>query len=320
MMSDIRKSNEKRLEAYDVFGDPIKHAARWLLWLPEAQTLKAQKKSFLKYFTLPGKLAYDIFFFESEGILQKTQRGFPDVRFCDNNEQAYLTAKRLLGNTIGKKDNFEWLVLRDRREFWDGFPYDLYNLDFTGTCFPDNQPPFSNTFRAIDKIIRSHFSRNAFPFVVFLTMKALESETNEEAKTELKQNLETNRQNPNFTEEINSLIPDVESFVNNRFEDFILISIPKIICHLAEAYCDMEVKSRAKYARRRGSYFITKFVFKFTRRRRRTSLILNNPLYIRNVLNIFRLNYVKNINARCVDRTIKHSLAELQSSIKKKLE
>ena len=115
------------------------------------------------------------------------------------------------------------------------------------------------------------------------------------------------------------MIADVVFFVNYLFEDFLLIRIPNLIFHLAGAYCDVEVKSRAKYARQHGSYFITKFVFKFTRRRRRTSLSLNNPSYIRNVLNIFRLNHVKNINARCVNQTIKHSLAELKSSIKKKL-
>ena len=314
MTSDTKKINTRSVEAYLEFGDPIKHAARCLLWLPEAQALKTQKRRFLKYFTLPGKYAYDIFFFEKNEIVQKHTRGFPDVRFCDNNDQAYSTAKRLLGNTVGKKGNFEKLVLNNEKEFWDGFPYDLYNLDFTGTCFPDDQPPFSDTFVAIKQIIEHHVSENCFPFVVFLTMKALASETKDEAKEELKENIETNRSNANFTQQINNLIPNIESFIDTRFEDFIIISIPKIVCHLAQVHCNIETRKRAKYPRSNNAYFIVKFVFRFTRRRLR-SLRINNPTYINNVLSIIKLDNVKTIDNSCLNNEIRTSLIELKQHI-----
>lgn len=317
MKSDTKKVNERNVEAFSEFGGLIKHAARYLLWLPEANSLRIEKRRFLKYFTLPGKYAYDILFFERNGIIQRQGRGFPDVRFCDNNLQAYSTAKKLLGNTVGKKGNFEDLVLNNEREFWDSFPYDLYNLDFSGTCFPDDQPPFSDTFKAIVKIIKRHVSHNKFPFVVFLTMKALARETKDEAKEQLKENIETNRRDANFAQEVNSLIPNTENFANTRFVDFIIISIPKLICYLTKDYCDIEIRNRAKYSRTRqdgSSYFITKFIFKFIRRRQR-SLRIRNDRYVNNVLNIMRLDDVRTIDNSCINRNIRRSRDKLKQEI-----
>lgn len=318
MISDIKKINEKTLDIYSDFSGLIKHTARTLLWLPEAQLLKAERNRFLKYFTLPGKWAYDIFFFEIKGIVKRDKRGFPGVRFCDNNSKSYSEAKKLLGNTIGKKENFEKLVLENAQEFWEGFPYDIYNLDFSGTCFPNNQPPFSETFQAINKIILEHLSKNYFPFTIFLTIKAMESETNPEAKKELKGNIEINRRNVNFKKQINSFIPDTDDFITNNFVDFIIISVPKVICHLAENQCDLEIRARAKYARpndRHVNYYITKFVFKFTRRHYRRTLSIQNENYINNVLSIICLNNVKLINQSSITGSIKQSRRELMTHL-----
>ena len=311
--SDIKKINERTVDSYADFSGLIKHVARCILWLPEAKALKQEKNRPLRYFTLPGRYAYDIFYLEQEGIIAKDTRGFPNVRFCDNVPKSFSDAKLLLGNTIGKKANFERLVLEDQREFWDGFPYDIYNLDFCGTCFPDKQPPFSETFQAIEKIINKHVSENLFPFVIFLTMKAFDGETNPQAKLELIQNIEANRANSNLTQQITSIIPNTQNFANQNFTDFIIISVPKVICHLADSHCDLEVKARAKYSRSNkeiGNYFITKFVFKFTRRRQR-SLSVPSQNYIANVLNIMRLDNVMTIDNTLITDNIKRSSDEL---------
>lgn len=315
--SDIKKVNEKTVDAYSDFGGLIKHTARYILWLPEAKALRQEENRFLKYFTLPGKWAWDIFFLEKEGIIQRDTRGFSGVRFCDNNSKSYSDAKRLLGNTVGKKENFEKLVLEKQREFWDGFPYDIYNLDFCGTCFPDNQPPFSETFQAIEKIIEKHVEGNHFPFVIFLTMKAFDGETNPQAKEQLIQNIETNRANTSFAQQLATVIPDTQNFVAQSFTDFIVISVPKIICHLAERHCDLEVRSRAKYLRSNaaiGNFFITKFVFKFSRRRQ-SHLAVINQNYINNVLNIMRLDNVIAIDNASITQDIRRSSDELKQYI-----
>ena len=317
MTSDIKKINQRNVEAFHEFGGEIKHAARCRLWLPEAHSLKQEKGKCLKYFTLPGKWAYDVFLLENNGIIAKSQRGFPDVRFCDNNANFYATAKRLLGNTIGIQSNFERAVLQDKREFWDSFPYDIYNLDFCGTCFPNDQPPFSQTFEAVTKIIEEHVRRRYFPFIVFLTMKALAGETNMQAQRELVGNIESNRAEPEFAAAFDRTIPDTADFVENRFSDFILLSVPKLICHLARAHCDVDVRQRAKYSRRsRGEaqYFITKFVFKFSRRRR--TLRIRDSHYIDNVLRIVRLDDIVTIENSSITDEVRQSLAKIKSHLR----
>ncbi len=306
MNINLKKTNKKRIEAYHDFSDKLKHAARYLLWLPEAKRLKSEKKRFLKYFTLPGNWAFDILFFEQEGIIEKQVRGYPGVRFCENNSDSFATAKRLLGNTIGIKRNFEKLVLNNKPVFWDGFPYDIYNLDFCGTCFPDNQPPFSDTFRAMTKIIRKHHMRRHFPFLIFLTMKASNPETRQEAKDQLIQNIEDNRGDSNFADIINSLIPNTNSFVRNKYVDFIILSIPKIVCHIAQREKrSFSLQHRAKYARHKGSFHITKFVFRFdgcTSEPRTAS-----RQYIANVLDIMRTDNVRTISRSSITNVIRKS-------------
>jgi len=313
MSSDIKKINRRSLDAFHEFGGKIKHAARWHIWLPEVLFLKNERGRFLKYFTLPGKWAYDIFFFEQKEIIEKRHRGFPDVRFCDNNVESYTTAKRLLGNTIGIQRNFEDLVLKDEKVFWDGFPYDLYNLDFCGTCFPDSQPPFSDTFKAIDKIIEKHMEVDYFPFTILLTMKAEKAETKQEAEEELIENIETNRRAADFEQTINAVIPDTNQFVNSNFVDFILISIPKLICHLAKDHCDVEVRKRAKYSRNTKGhlYYVAKFVFKFIARRQRSLRIMTDN-YMNNVRQIMQLGNIITINNSLITNEIKKSLDDLK--------
>jgi hypothetical protein len=313
MASDLRKENVKNIEAHREFKDLLKHAARYILWLPGARSLRANKNRFLTYFTLPGKWAFDIFFFEMENIIGRRERGFPGVRFCENNLDSWSTAKRLLGNTVGIKGNFEDIVLNDRKEFWDAFPYDIYNLDFCGTCLPNEQPPFSNTFDSINKIIIQHVSRGAFPFLLFLTMKAAPDETSEEAKQDLIQNIEHNRNTPQFTGILNNLVPNSASFAQQNFADFIILSVPKFICHLADAHCKVEVLHRAKYLRTnrtKGRYYITKFVFRFTQRVR-TRLSIISPEYVQNVQDIMRRDNIKIIDETMINAQIRNSHKDL---------
>ena len=313
MNANLRKTNQKTIEAFRDFGDELKHAARYLLWLPEAKILKFEKGRYLKYFTLPGKWAYDIFFFEQEGIIEKQVRGFPFVRFCEKDSNYFATAKRLLGDTIGTRRSFEDLVLMNRPEFWDGFPYDIYNLDFCGTCFPNDQPPFSDTFKALTKIIKRHHLREHFPFLILLTMKAFSSETRQEAKDQLIQNIEDNRNDGNFSEIINRLIPNTDSFVRNNFVDFIILSIPKIVCHIAQRERrNISVQYRAKYKRYNrhdGIYHITKFVFRFGGCI--SGLRIGSQQYIANVRDIMRMDDVLTIDDSSITNEIRKSHNQL---------
>ena len=313
---DIKKINKKNVESIRDFTDPLKHVVRCSFWLPEAESLKQEKGEFLKYFTLPGKFALDILHFGEKGILKKINRGYPGVRFCDNNPGNYTEAVKRLGQTIGMMKNFESVVLDNEPNFWEGFPYDIYNLDFCGTCFPDSQAPFSDTLKSIKKIIKKHSDEESFPFLIFFTMKSLKSETHHQTISELKDNITLNRQNENFTSQIDQTIPDLNNFVNNEFDKFIIISIPKLICHFSKEDCDVEIKARLKYKRTNSlgqEYFITKFIFKFTKRLPTVSI--NNENYNSNILWLMNLEDVKEITDADITEEVTSSHTDLQEYI-----
>ena len=263
--------NDKYLETHADFGDPTKQCARRLLWLPALQSLREEMGRNLRYFTLPGPRALDVLFFQSKGILSHSGRGFADVCFCDKNPQYFAEAKRVLGNTVGILDSFENVVLDRKnlrhRPFWDIFPFDVYNLDFCGTCFPKKQPPFSRTFKAIRLLLNAHASpRNTqkTPFLILLTMRASAELTSRKALSQLKENIETNRRDSALTDLINNAVgPNTEVFATQHYEQFILISVPKFLAYLAQnAGISVRVIKRGYYPRAGSTYHMAKFVFR----------------------------------------------------------
>lgn len=311
-MGDIKKINTKEQESFRNFKDELKHISRCTLWLPVAIELKKELNRPLRYFTLPGEYAYDIFLLEKNGVIKKEFRGFPDVRFCDYSKRNYSEASKKLGSTVGINDKFEDIVLNNIPKFWDKFPYDIYNLDFCGTCLPSEDPPFSKTFQAIELIINKHKLINRFPFVIFLTIKAKRDEANIDAIEDLKSNINENRKNDIFKSLLDNKIPDVNNFVQNDYVNFILLSIPKFICYISKTHCNIEVLHRAKYNRPvNGGYDITKFVFKFSKKPNRNSLSIEEDNYNKNVLEIIKMENINEITIKQFTGEIKNSHNDL---------
>jgi hypothetical protein len=271
----VSPDNDKYLETYADFGGRIKQCARRLLWLPALQSLREEIGCNLRYFTLPGPRAWDVLFFGSNNLLTCNRRGFDDVCFCDNNKQNFLEAKKVLGNTPGILGNFENVILKSQKlrhkPFWDMFPFDVYNLDFCGTCFPKTEPPFSRTFKAILSLLNAHASKmntRRTPFLILLTMKASAGITSREALSQLKTNIETNRRDNALTGQINNAVgADTKMFADAHYQEFILISIPKFLAHIAQGTgISMRVIKRGYYPRSPAgggsTYHMTKFVFR----------------------------------------------------------
>jgi hypothetical protein len=262
----------ERIEIQTDFGDEKKHDARLKLWLPALIEIKNFLGRPLKYFTLPGPKAYDIIKWKNENLIKYDGRGFPDVCFCDLDPENYANAKRILGSTIGVRARFEDIIKNkesdEYRPFWDLFPFDVYNLDFCGTCFERDELPVSDTFNSIIDLINAHISRRSFgKFLLFLTIKIDRNRTNPKVVNDLKSNLESNRRNIDFLPLIDQLIGNgIDQFVNNEFRNFILTSIPKLIASsfIPRSSCKIEKLSRVYYSRKEGSqeeYYIGKFVF-----------------------------------------------------------
>jgi len=265
------------------FGDVIKHEARLKLWFPVLKRLHSKLKRPLKYFTLAGPKAYDVVLWELKGLLRFDGRGYPDVCFCESRPNNFANAKRLLGNTRGILGKFEDVILKPCEErnkpFWDLFPYDAYNLDFCGTWFERDQPPVSETFKAIEGLIRRHIRLRKFsPFLLFLTIKIDKDMMNPEVIEAFKENINANLRRMDFHECLIKIVgSDIEDFIQSRFEDFVMISVPKVVgFRLISGRGKITDLNRCIYSR--NGYSIGKFVLIIEKERE--ALTINPSWYI----------------------------------------
>lgn len=319
--------NEKK-EIQDPFGDPVKHEARLKLWLPELKQLKSSLGGrYLKYFTLPGPKAYDVVKWKNEGLIEYTGRGYSNVCFCDNNAENFANATQILKGTPGVYAGFEQMI-RGRGNykydpFWNLFPFDVYNLDFCGTCFEDREP-LSKTFVSIIDLINAHISRRGSGrFSLLLTIRIDEGKTNKDVIVDLRHNLQSNSQNSQFTAIISRLIgPDINRFISNRFCDFILISIPKLIAfsvipQTKKLSAKIEDLHRAYYPRSSSSgerYHIGKFVFSIAKE---VKTLKRDPAWYRQIVSkSLDLRNIQKLDLTTVSQRTKDDLSRLKQEIK----
>ena len=224
---------EKQRDTRRHYTDPEKHFVRKHVWEPAAlarlQKVQNREERRLNYFTLCAEKAIDVLYFAKENIIENNNGvGYPSVAFCESYQDIYEIITTNLGRTRGILARFEDLVL-DRSselsmEFYKILPFDIYNLDFTGMCFPRGEPPFSRTLDAIVTLIeemgRSHHQHG---FDMFFTFRAQRSEENEEAIRDLRENLNENRQTYKWYNEIFRRIHgDIGLMLEEQYHQFLL--------------------------------------------------------------------------------------------------
>lgn len=313
----------RRARIQQDFGDVLKHEARLKLWLPPLKDLKNESERYLKYFTLPGPMAYDIIRWQMENLVEYDGRGFPRVCFCEMDENNFANAKRILGNTRGIKARFENIIRNPKnpeyKAFWDLFPYDVYNLDFCGTWF-EREELLSETFVSIIKLVNYHISkRNSGRFLLFVTIRIDKDRTNPQVVKDLESNLMSNRQNSDFSIKIDELInSNVKRFIEKYFYKFILISIPKLISfklipQTRRLSGKVEGIRRAYYPR--DSFYIGKFVFSI--KKEKTTLKVNPPWYKKCVDESLDLENILKIAQYEVPNSTKDDLDKLKNKIRR---
>lgn len=223
----------KSLEAHQLFRDPQKHYVRVYGWKTAAQnrlrTLQGQRDYGLRYLTLCGKEAIDIFLFKREGLIMDDGRGFPSVFYVENYYPSFAEVRPLLGRTQGKRISFEELVNQPMFEaFVRRSPFDVVNLDFSGNCFPLNDAPFSTTLRALYHMIEL---QKGSDFDLFVTFKALRSIENSGAVQELAGNMTSNFAAHHEIEQAfrREFHHSPEELQDTDYGLFLLAAFPKII-------------------------------------------------------------------------------------------
>lgn len=239
---DRRLREEKQTEHRQDYTHPEKHYVRKKGWVPAAyaRLAKVQREGraeYLKYFTLCAKEAIDVCLFGvEENLIELDARGYPGVVFCECYADQYELITARLGRTRGFLAYFEDLVLNrrtpDSEDFYSELPFDVYNLDFTGVCFPRTDPPFSRTLEAIVDLIEtlgSHQYRQGFD--MFLTFRAQRSAENESAISQLKRNIRDNRRQYRWYDAAltSRYGQDIRPLLDRKYHEFLLRTLPKLL-------------------------------------------------------------------------------------------
>jgi hypothetical protein len=318
--------NDNRLKVYRDFSDFIKHEARLKLWLPIVKKFKRELERPLKYFTLPGPKAFDVIRWKMEDLIKYDGRGFPEVCFCEMDSGNFNNAKRILGNTRGILDRFENIIQNKNnpkyKAFWDLFPYDVYNLDFCGTWFEDEEL-LSDTFVSIVELINAHvdfFIRRKKlkfnKFAIFLTLRIDRNRTNSQVIDDLKDNLKDNLSNREFSDIVD--IQDLDHFIKNKFPIFMMISIPKLISSKiiprTERYSGKIVELNRVFYPRTG-YHIGKFVLIIDREK---TTLRHNPNWYKEIVNkCLSISSIEEIREGSISPETKKDLENLKMEIEK---
>jgi len=216
---------------YDV--DIAKHFVRLNGWLPAAgyRASRVGANRDPKYLTFCAANAIDVFLLEQEGHVKrdpKTSR-LNSVYFCERTPDDFGTISSLIGSghqgflgdfaeivlfedtqaTVGRNLGESGEYGRDtnlrhqlrikevNKRLKGSFPFDILNLDISGSLFPPQEPPTSRMIQAIRKVLDwqtlASFQDPAFQeFTIFITSRAADEETSEDVILELQNVIDAN--------------------------------------------------------------------------------------------------------------------------------
>jgi hypothetical protein len=256
---------EKRRDVDDLMNTDPKHYMRTEVWLPVARRRAEQCGGHISYFALTTSDLYDVRLLEQEGLLEKTERGYPGLGICEFEDvqfQKIVRNVRWCGWSY--KGRFEDMALH-HPQFEESFSFDVINLDFTAVPFPNEEAPLEGTWGAIERIVQVQMNHRR-SFDLFLTFRSDREQTDFRALQRLSDlldsNLQAGRGLREFEQRTGTTKPS--DILDQDYTEFLCLGVPKLlIAHALDVGFDLSKIRICKYARKAGAYFIVKFVFSF---------------------------------------------------------
>lgn len=292
---DYAKKEDKKEIIRRMYSSPVKHYVREAGWLKAARNRKdllKGKKRELRYFTLCSLEAIDIKTLYKYGILNRDQLGYPSTYFCEWDSELIEEIARVVGSNywFGSFEDFITELYnnndryRDKLKEQNLFPFDIYNLDFTGSCIPGDQPPYSKTLEALTNLVDLQH-KEEHNFDIFLTFSATENKDNKDAIAQLAELLDINCKKYSEAKKVfdNNYL-NVSTLKSKQYEIFIAIAIPKFLASKAKDFrYKLEISPSYKYKRVNSNgdpYYITSMILslEYIRDKRDRGLIkLSDP-------------------------------------------
>ena len=280
----FRETEERRRRARSSYRDLPKHYVRKIGWLPVLREHAAARAAGPRYFTLCAKEAIDVRYFRRCGVLpfDPQERSYPTVTFVEREAQDYAFIAETLGQTrLGLLGDLEAIVLHpanypdEHKRLLSTFPHDVVNLDFTGEVVRQNDPPYSDTIKAIEKLVELQSNFDLRRWHMFLTFRAAAATTSRPGSEQLRTLLENNLANDEAKRAYGTR-PSPTKMFEGQFSEVIRLGAAKVVAAKA-AGCGfrMAIHRSYRYARNpraAPSYDIVKLILVFDRTRDTTDI------------------------------------------------
>ena len=258
------EANEEQREVDALMGTATKHYMRRKVWLPTVARRKEQVGRPVNYFTLTTADLLDVKLLERAGLIERNERGYPGVGFCERNHKIYADIiRKLRWCQWDYKGTFEEMALK-HPHFESDFGFDVINLDFTWVPFPGQRSPLRGTWGAIQRMLEVQWGRG-MSFDLFLTFRGTRKGTNDEAIERVARLLCQNLESGRGVEEFRSRIGHVDPMrlLGDDYVTFLCMGLPKLLVGDAldrgfdVSRADAYWYPRGKEAK---AYYIVKFV------------------------------------------------------------
>ena len=231
----VREQAERERQAERWEGEPLKQFVRHFGWLEIIRHYVKRRKDngidkpTIRYLTFPGRQALDIGLLWKEGLLIRTDEGFPEVAICDSASAALVQAN--LGTFAAVSSLwFEDAIAGPKGAFYDLFPFDVINLDDTRPLITGSRDRLQagRRIETIEWILRLQRGQS---FLLFLTTRPDESpQAKEWQESILRENLADYDQfRDAYERRYNTL--DIASCANN-YVAFTQIALAKTVARL----------------------------------------------------------------------------------------
>ena len=280
----FRQIEKRRQRAKSSYKDLPKHYVRKIGWLPVLREYADTRAAGPRYFTLCAKEAIDVRYFRQCGVLpfDPGERSYPTVTFVEREAQDYAFIAETLGQTrLGLLGDLEAIVLHpadfpdEHKRLLATFPHDVVNLDFTGEVVRQNDPPYSDTLKAIERLVELQSSFNLQRWHMFLTFRAAAATTSKPGAEQLRALLENNLANDEARQAYGTR-PSPTKMFKEQFSEVIRLGAAKVVAAKA-AGCGfrMAIHGSYRYPRKPSaapSYDIVKLILVFDRTRDTTDI------------------------------------------------
>ena len=214
-------------------------------------------------------LVIGLYFFtaQTKGLIQITETGYSSesIAFCEKDAERYTRIYNCLPGARGYRGTFEKFVGAGDIGFTDSarkwFPFDVINLDFSGSMFRHED---SNTSKVMDAILKmfmiQEFKKQSFS--LFLSVPAIGKWDDEKGKKQLTDCLNVNLANKEtikFKEAFEQKYPSKKI---DSYHKFLLVAVPKIIIKYGQSKnFDVDCLDRFTYIGENASTKMVSFIF-----------------------------------------------------------